>query len=49
MFELIKNPSGDEVMVFRDVPAALRWLGTRAPAEWHDIPVLSPDWLFEAD
>src|ERR1700687_1900889 len=40
MYEVLREPARDEVMVFRGVHEALRWLGTRAPSGWQDIPVL---------
>jgi hypothetical protein len=47
MYELLGSDAEGELMVFRDGLEALDWLGTRAPSGWHDISVLSPDWLFE--
>jgi hypothetical protein len=49
MYEVLRENAAEELMVFRDVPAALRWLGTGAPSGWHDIPAVPPDWLFETD
>ncbi len=49
MYELFRENATGEVMVFRDVHEALRWLGPRAPSGWHDIPALPPDWLFDTD
>lgn len=48
MYEVLRENAADELMVFRDAPAALFWLGARAPSGWHEIPVIKPDWLSES-
>lgn len=49
MYEALRENVSEDLMVFRDVPSALHWLGTRAPSEWTDIPAGPPDWLSETD
>ena len=49
MYEVLREPVRDEVLVFRDVHAALSWLGDRAPSGWQDVPVLPADWLSETE
>jgi hypothetical protein len=49
MYEVLREPVGDEVMVFHGVDEALCWLGTRAPSGWQDIPVLLRDWVSETE
>ena len=49
MYEALREHVPDEVIVFRDVQEALRWLGNSAPPGWQDIPALQPDWLSETE
>jgi hypothetical protein len=39
----------DEVMVFRDLEAAARWLGSKIPENWREIAALPPDWVTPPD
>lgn len=48
MYELLRQPGRDELMVFRDLPRALQWLDTSVPAGT-DFSTLPPDWLYEQD